>query len=86
MLEFCSVDRRLLPTCYVPLADFERTAGIADEALAAGAAALLVASGCPAGHSPSHVALDPLWARAQVEAIVDPRNGLLNDEAVAQRP
>ena len=27
-----------------------------------GAAALLVASGCPPGHSPSHVGLDPVWA------------------------
>ena len=26
MVDFCSVDRRLLPTGYVPLADFERTA------------------------------------------------------------
>ena len=26
MVEFCSVDRRLLPTGYVPLVDFERTA------------------------------------------------------------
>src|SRR3546814_8261804 len=25
MTEFCSVDTRLLPTCYVPLADFERS-------------------------------------------------------------
>ena len=25
MVEFCSVDPRLLPTCYVPLADFERS-------------------------------------------------------------
>ena len=25
MLEFCSVDRRLLPSCYVPLADPERS-------------------------------------------------------------
>ena len=25
MVEFCSVDKRLLPTGYVPLADFERT-------------------------------------------------------------
>ena len=30
-----------------------------------GRAALLVASGCPPGHSPSHIALDPVWARAQ---------------------
>jgi predicted TIM-barrel fold metal-dependent hydrolase len=65
MIEFCAVDPRLLPTCYVPLVDFERAAAMADEALAMGAAALLVASGCPPGHSPSHIALDPVWARAQ---------------------
>ncbi len=65
MTEFCSVDVRLLPTCYVPLADFERTRALAEESLAMGAAALLIASGCPAGHSPSHVGLDPLWALAQ---------------------
>jgi predicted TIM-barrel fold metal-dependent hydrolase len=65
MIEFCSVDHRLLPSCYVPLADFDRAAAMADEALAMGAAALLVASGCPPTHSPSHVQLDPVWARAE---------------------
>jgi len=30
-----------------------------------GAAALLVASGCPPTHSPSHIALDAVWARVQ---------------------
>jgi predicted TIM-barrel fold metal-dependent hydrolase len=65
MIEFCAADPRLLPTCYVPLADFERAEAMAGEALAMGAAALLVASGCPPGHSPSHVALDPVWAQAQ---------------------
>jgi predicted TIM-barrel fold metal-dependent hydrolase len=65
MVEFCSVDPRLLPSCYVPLVDFDRAAAMADEVIAMGAAALLVASGCPPGHSPSHVALDPVWARAQ---------------------
>jgi len=69
MVEFCSVDRRLLPSCYVPLVDFDRAAAMADEALAMGAAALLVASGCPKGHSPSHVGLDPVWARAQEAGI-----------------
>ncbi len=64
MVEFCSVDPRLLPSTYVPLVDFERTGAFAAEALDQGAAALLVASGCPAGHSPSHVGLDPLWAQA----------------------
>jgi predicted TIM-barrel fold metal-dependent hydrolase len=65
MVEFCSVDARLLPTCYVPLVDFERARAMTEEALELGAAALLVASGCPAGHSPSHVALDAVWARAE---------------------
>ena len=69
MLAFCSVDPRLLPTCYVPLVDFERTRAMAKEALEMGAAALLVASGCPPGHSPSHVALDPLWAQAEEAGI-----------------
>ena len=69
MLEFCSADPRLLPSCYVPLADFELAKAMAAEVIDAGAAALLVASGCPAGHSPSHVDLDPVWAQAQEAGI-----------------
>ncbi|MET0727458.1 MAG: amidohydrolase family protein [Acidimicrobiales bacterium] len=65
MVEFCSVDTRLLPTCYVPLADLDRAPALAGEAIAMGAAALLVASGCPPDHSPSHTGLDPVWAQAQ---------------------
>jgi uncharacterized protein len=64
ILEFCSVDERLLPTCYVPLADPERAARAAADAIAAGAAALLVASGCPPGRSPSHLEFFPVWALA----------------------
>jgi predicted TIM-barrel fold metal-dependent hydrolase len=67
MLEFCSVDARLLPTLYVPLADLDRAGALASEAIAMGAAALLVASGCPPHHSPSHLGLDPVW-RAASEA------------------
>ena len=69
MVEFCSADDRLLPTCYVPLADLDRAAAMADEAMARGAAALRVASGCPPTHSPSHIGLDGVWARAQVAGI-----------------
>ncbi|MGZ4690392.1 MAG: amidohydrolase family protein [Acidimicrobiia bacterium] len=65
MVDFCADDVRLLPTCYVPLVDFDEAIAMTDEALAMGAAALLVASGCPPGHSPSHRSLDPVWARAQ---------------------
>ncbi|HSL56771.1 MAG TPA: amidohydrolase family protein [Acidimicrobiales bacterium] len=69
MVEFCSVDERLLPTCYVPLAEFDRSAAMAGEAIEMGAAALLVASGCPAGHSPSHIGLDPVWRQAEEAGI-----------------
>jgi len=69
MIEFCSVDPRLLATCYVPLADFDRAEAMAGEAIEMGAAALLVASGCPAGHSPSHLALDPVWRQAEEAGI-----------------
>jgi len=69
MVEFCSVDDRLLPTCYVPLVDLERAGAMAAEAIAMGAAALLVASGCPPGHSPSHIGLDPVWRQAEEAGI-----------------
>jgi len=65
MIEFCSVDQRMLPVTYVPLADFSDAAVITGEAVEAGAAALMIASACPANHSPSHIALDPVWAAAQ---------------------
>ena len=64
MVEFCAVDDRLLPTCYVPLADLDLAGELAAEAIAMGAAALLVASGCPPDHSPSHIGLDAVWAAA----------------------
>ncbi len=69
MTDFCSVDSRLLATCYVPLADFDRARAAAAEAIALGAKALLVPSKCPRTHSPSHVALDPVWAQAQEAGI-----------------
>jgi predicted TIM-barrel fold metal-dependent hydrolase len=69
MTDFCSVDRRLLATGYVPLVDFERARRAGAEAIELGAKALLVPSRCPPGHSPSHVAFDPLWALAQEAGI-----------------
>lgn len=65
MTDFCSVDRRLLATCYVPLVDRQRAPQIAKEAIAMGAKALVIPSRHPPGFSPSHVELDPLWAIAQ---------------------
>ncbi len=65
MVDFCSVDRRLLPVGYVPLADFDRARAMAAEAIALGCKALMIPSACPPGHSPSHVGLFPVWAIAQ---------------------
>jgi len=65
MADFCGVDRRLLATGYVPLRDFARARAAAEEALRLGCKALLIPSACPKGHSPSHVALDAVWAVAQ---------------------
>ncbi len=65
MVEFCAEDPRLLATGYVPLRDFERSRAMAREVIDQGCHALLVASGCPRGHSPSHSGLDPVWAQAE---------------------
>jgi len=65
MADFCSVDRRFLATGYVPLSDLERAPRAAREAIDLGAKAILIPSRCPQGHSPSHVAFDPIWAMAE---------------------
>ena len=65
MTEFCSVDRRLLATGYLPLIDRARAPQIALEALRLGAKALMIPSRHPPGFSPSHRELDALWAVAQ---------------------
>jgi predicted TIM-barrel fold metal-dependent hydrolase len=65
MVDFCSVDRRLLPVLHVPLMDIDRAASFAGEAIESGAAALMIPSACPKRHSPSHVGFDGLWAQAQ---------------------
>jgi uncharacterized protein len=65
MVDFCSVDRRLLATCYVPLADFDGARAVARDAIELGARGLLIPSRCPKGHSPSHIGFDPLWSTAQ---------------------
>lgn len=65
MVDFCSVDRRLLAVGYVCLMDLERAARQAADAIELGCSALMIASHCPRGHSPSHIALDGVWARAE---------------------
>ena len=65
MTDFCKVDRRFLPTAYIPLIDFDLAAQTARAAIALGAKALLIPSRCPPKHAHSHIGLDPLWALAQ---------------------
>ena len=69
MVEFCSADPRLLATGYVPLRDFDRSEALARENLEMGCAALLVPSGCPRAHAPSHARLDAVWAQAEEAGI-----------------
>src|SRR3954470_1787827 len=65
IVDFCSVDTRLLPVCYVPFADTDRAVQMTAEAIELGAAAIKIASHPPRHHSPSHVGLDRVWAQAQ---------------------
>ncbi len=69
MTAFCSVDRRMLPTAYVPLEDFAMARACAKEAIDLGAKGLMIPSVCPKRHAPSHVAFDPVWAQAQEAGI-----------------
>jgi predicted TIM-barrel fold metal-dependent hydrolase len=69
MVDFCSIDRRLLPVGYVPLANFDAARAIAVEAIGMGCKALMIPSACPPGHAPSHVGLFPVWAAAQEAGI-----------------
>src|SRR3954464_14404354 len=65
IVDFCSVDARLLPVCYVPFADIDRAAQMTREAIELGAAAIKIASHRPRHHSPSHIGFDAVWAEAQ---------------------
>ena len=65
MIDFCSVDDRMLPALYVPFCDLDLADRIAAEAIDMGAAALMIPSACPKRHSPSHIGFDRVWARAQ---------------------
>jgi predicted TIM-barrel fold metal-dependent hydrolase len=69
MTDFCKVDRRLLPTGYVPLMQTERCAAATREAIELGAKAILINSRVPKHHSPSHIGFDPIWAQAQEAGI-----------------
>lgn len=65
MTDFCSVDKRLLGTAYIPIADMKMAAEEAKVALDLGAKALMIPYVPPETHSQAHIGLEPLWAIAQ---------------------
>ena len=62
MADFCAKDPRLLAVGFVPLVEPERAVACADEAIAAGCAAVMVPSTAPAERAPTHPAFDDFWS------------------------
>jgi predicted TIM-barrel fold metal-dependent hydrolase len=65
MVNFCSVDPRLLPVSYLPFTDIERAGTFTKEAIDGGAGALMISSQVPKNHSQSHIGFDKVWAQAE---------------------
>jgi uncharacterized protein len=63
MVSFCAPDPRLKAVGFLPLADPALALVALEEALADGVAAIWVPSDAPGDFSPTHVDLDPVWAR-----------------------
>ena len=63
MFEFCNDDDRMLPVCFLPLLDPERAIDTLDAMLPEGPGAVWVTSDMLSDNSPSHVDLEPVWAR-----------------------
>jgi predicted TIM-barrel fold metal-dependent hydrolase len=61
VIDWCSVDARLLPVTVVPVGNPAAAVNLTTEAIVAGSAAIWIGQ-YPAGHSPSHIALEPMWA------------------------
>ena len=63
MVEFCAGDSRLLPVCFLPLTDPERSQAELVELLRLDPGAVWVLSDSLGDTSPAHVDLEPIWAR-----------------------
>jgi predicted TIM-barrel fold metal-dependent hydrolase len=61
VLDWCAVDPRLLPVTAVPVGDMSAAVTLGRSAIESGSAGIWIGQ-YPAGHSPSHVELEPLWA------------------------
>ena len=65
ILDWCSVDPRLLPVTVVPVGDMDAAVTLTREAIDGGTAAIQIGQYCTPDHSPSHIALDPMWAMCE---------------------
>ena len=65
IIDWCSVDPRLLPVTVVPVGDMDAAVALGREAIDAGTAAIQIGQYCTPDHSPSHAALDPLWSMCE---------------------
>jgi predicted TIM-barrel fold metal-dependent hydrolase len=63
MGEFCGSDARLKAVGFLPLRDPDRARVALDDALTHGISAIWVPSDAPGDFSPTHLKLDPVWAR-----------------------
>jgi predicted TIM-barrel fold metal-dependent hydrolase len=61
MASFCGADPRLLAVAYVPLTDPERATALAEEAIQAGCAAIMVPSTAAGDRAPTNPDLDVFW-------------------------
>jgi predicted TIM-barrel fold metal-dependent hydrolase len=62
MVDFCSIDHRLLAVGFVPLNDPVRAVACAQEAIELGCKALWIPHGVPTDKSPTHPDYDGVWA------------------------
>jgi predicted TIM-barrel fold metal-dependent hydrolase len=65
ILDWCSVDPRLLPVTVLPVGNMETAVTLAREVIDAGTAAIQIGQYCTPRHSPSHAALDPVWSMCE---------------------
>ncbi|HEX5095441.1 MAG TPA: amidohydrolase family protein [Acidimicrobiia bacterium] len=62
VLDWCSVDPRLLAVTVVPVGDMDAAVALTRDAIDGGTAAIQIGQYCTPGHSPSHIGLEPMWA------------------------
>jgi predicted TIM-barrel fold metal-dependent hydrolase len=65
ILDWCSVDPRLLPVTVVPVGDMDAAVVLTRDAIEANTAAIQIGQYCTPAHSPSHVALDAVWSMCE---------------------